>query len=92
MDYDAIVIYESSSRPEGGLERIYGRLLEEWSAGTLRGCFLSASERPYHSCEHSWLMTPAGGLATVAVLRKCCFVDEPNAPCLPHVAGTGAGG
>lgn len=75
-----------------GVERLYGRLLEEWSAGTLRGRFLSASERPYHDCEHSRLMTMAGGLATVVVLRKCCLVNDPHAPCLPQVAGTGAGG
>jgi len=80
---DGFVIYAFSSRPEGGVERLYGRLLEEWSAGTLRGRFLSAAERPYHSCEHSRLMTFAGGLATVVVLRKCCRVDHPQGPCLP---------
>jgi hypothetical protein len=49
------------TRHEGGLERLYGRLLEECSAGTLRGRFLSARERPYHSCEHSRLLILAGG-------------------------------
>lgn len=80
------------TRHEGGLGRFYGRLLEEWSAGTLRGRCLSACERLYHSCEHSRLMTLAGGLATVVVLRECCLVDDPHAPCLPQEAGTGAGG
>ena len=80
------------TRHEGGLEHLYGRLLKEWLAGTLRGRFLSASERPHHSCEHSRLMTLAGGLAIVAVLRKCCLIDDPHAPCLPQEAGTGAGG
>jgi geranylgeranyl reductase family protein len=80
---DGFVIYAFSSRPAGGMERLYGRLLEEWSAGTLRGRFLSVIERPYHSCEHSRLMTFAGGLATVAVLRKCCRVDRPEETCLP---------
>jgi hypothetical protein len=80
------------TRPEGGLERLYGRFLEKCSAGTPPGRFLSASERPYHSCGHSRLMTLPGGLATVVVLRKCCLVDDPHAPCLPQVAGTGAGG
>jgi len=80
---DGFVIYAFSSRPAGGVERLYGRLLEEWSAGTLRGRFLSAAERPYHSCEHSRLMTFARGLATVVVLRKCCRVDRPEDACLP---------
>lgn len=80
---DGFVIYAFSSRPTGSVERPYGRLLEEWSAGTLRGRFLSVMERPYHSCEHSRLMTFAGGLATVVVLRKCCQVDRPEEACLP---------
>ncbi|OGK84720.1 MAG: hypothetical protein A2X53_09390 [Candidatus Rokubacteria bacterium GWA2_70_23] len=80
---DGFVIYAFSSRPEGGVKRLYSRLLEDWAAGTLRGRFLSAAERPYHSCEHSRLMTFAGGLATVVVLRKCCRVDHPQDPCLP---------
>jgi ubiquinone/menaquinone biosynthesis C-methylase UbiE len=80
---DGFVIYAFSSRPAGGVERLYGRLLEEWSAGTLRGRFLSVVERPYHSCEHSRLMTFAGGLATVVVLRKCCRVERPEEACLP---------
>lgn len=44
-------------------------------------------------CEHSRLMTLAGGLATVVVLRKCCRVDDPQDPCLPvgtRVAADGA--
>ncbi|MFQ5846526.1 MAG: geranylgeranyl reductase family protein [Candidatus Methylomirabilales bacterium] len=80
---DGFVIYAFSSRPEAGLKHLYGRLLEEWSAGTLRGRFLTPSEQPYHSCEHSRLTTFARGLATVVVLRKCCRVDDRQAPCLP---------
>jgi geranylgeranyl reductase family protein len=87
---DGFVICAFSSRPEGGAGRFYGRLLEEWSAGTLRGRFLSTEERPYHTCEHSRLMTFAGGLATVVVLRKCCRVDRPEDLCLP-VASSAAG-
>jgi ubiquinone/menaquinone biosynthesis C-methylase UbiE len=80
---DGFAIYAFSSRPEAGLSRVYGRLLEEWAAGTLHGRFLAPEEQPYHTCEHSRLMTFARGLATVVVLRKCCRVDEPQAPCLP---------
>jgi SAM-dependent methyltransferase len=83
---DGFIIYAFSSRPEAGLERLYGWLLEEWSAGTLRGRFLSPTDRPYHICEHSRLMTFARGLATVVVLRKCCRVDDPETPRLPHPA------
>lgn len=83
---DGFVIYAFSSRPEAGLERLYGWLLEEWSAGTLRGHFLSPTNWPYHTCEHSRLMTFARGLATVVVLRKCCRVDDPETSCLPHLA------
>ena len=35
---------------------------------------------------------PCGGCLSLVVLRKCCHVDDPHAPCLPHVAGTGARG
>jgi ubiquinone/menaquinone biosynthesis C-methylase UbiE len=80
---DGYVIYAFSSRPESGLTRLYGRLLEEWAAGTLQGRFLSATERPYHACAQSRLAAFAGGLATVVVLRKCCRVDAPDARCLP---------
>lgn len=80
---DGFVVYAFSSRPEAGLSRVYGRLLEEWAAGTLRGRFLDRTEQPYHTCEHSHLATFARGLATVVVLRKCCRADDPQAPCLP---------
>jgi geranylgeranyl reductase family protein len=83
---DGFLIYTYSARPEGGLSRIWGRLLEEWSAGTLRGRFLSPAERPYHLCEHSRLTSFAGGLATVVVLRKCCRVDDARAACLPEIS------
>ncbi len=74
-------------KPCGGcLSLKIDRVLEEWSAGTLRDRFLPASERPFPSCEHSRLMILAGGLATVVVLRTCCLVDDRNASCLPHVA------
>jgi geranylgeranyl reductase family protein len=80
---DGFVIYMFSTRPESGVARLYGRLLEEWSAGTLAGRFLAPEDRPYHACEHSRVMTFARGLATVVVLRKCCTVDDPRALCLP---------
>ncbi|GMQ75198.1 MAG: hypothetical protein BMS9Abin01_0443 [Gammaproteobacteria bacterium] len=80
---DGFVIYTFSSKPEAGLKHLYGRLLEEWSAGTLRGRFLTPAEQPYHTCEHSRLRTFARGLATLVVLRKCCRVDDPRAPCFP---------
>ncbi len=83
---EGFVIYAFSSRPEATLDRLYARLLEEWSSGTLRGRFLTPAERPYHTCEHSRLTTFARGLATVVVLRKCCRVDDPQAPCLPTLA------
>jgi geranylgeranyl reductase family protein len=86
---DGIVIYVFSSRPEANVaRRLYGRLIEEWSAGTLRGRFVAPAERPYHSCKHSRLATFAGGLATLVVMRKCCRVDDPGAPCLPTDTGT----
>lgn len=81
---DGFVIYAFASRPARGLERLYGRLLEEWSAGTLDARFLAPADQPYHTCAHSRLMTFARGLATVVILRKCCTVDDPHAPCLPH--------
>ncbi len=83
IKHDGFVIYAFSSRPEVGLKHLYGRLLEEWSAGTLQGRFLPPEEQPYHTCEQSRLTTFARGLATVVVLRKCCRVDDPQAPCLP---------
>lgn len=73
------------------MERLYGRLLEEWSAGTLRGRFLTPGERPYHACGRSRLLIFAHGLATVVLLRKCCSVDDPNAPCLPVSFSSQAG-
>lgn len=86
---DGIVIYVFSSRSESNVaRRLYGRLLEEWSAGTLHGRFVAPAERPYHDCPHSRLATFAGGLATLVVLRKCCRVDDPAAPCLPTDNGT----
>lgn len=54
---DGWVIYAFSSKPSAGLERLYARLLEEWSSGTLRARFVSESARPYHQCEGSRLMT-----------------------------------
>ncbi len=83
---DGYVIYAFSSRPAAGMDRLYAQLLEEWAAGTLRGRFLTPAERPYHTCERSRLTTFARGLATVVVLRKCCRVDDPQAPCLPAMA------
>lgn len=80
------VIFAFSSRPESGLERLYGRLLEEWSAGTLEARFVAPADRPYHTCQHSRVMTFARGLATVVVLRKCCTVDDPDAACVPAEA------
>lgn len=81
---DGFVVYAFSSRAERGLARAYGRLLEEWAAGTLRARFVPPADRPCHTCEHSRLLTFAGGLATVVVLRKCCSVDDPAASCLPR--------
>ena len=87
---DGVVIYVFSSRPEADVaRRLYGRLLEEWSAGTLHGRFVAPAERPYHDCQHSRLATFAGGLATLVVLRKCCRVDDARASCLPKEAGIG---
>lgn len=84
---DGWVIYAFSGKPAGGLERLYARLLEKWSAGTLRGRFLDAAgQQPYHDCGGSQLTRFANGLATVVVLRKCCSVDDPQAPCLPAQA------
>jgi len=78
------VIYVFSTRSEANVAlRLYGRLIEEWSSGTLRGRFVAPADRPYHRCEHSRLATFAGGLATLVVLRKCCRVDDPESPCLP---------
>jgi len=42
-----------------------------------------AAERPYHDCGRSRLLRFGNGLATVVLLRKCCSVDDPHAPCLP---------
>ncbi len=89
---DGTAIYVFSSRPEAGVgRRWYGRLLEEWSAGTLRGRFIATTERPYHTCQHSQLVTFAGGLATLVVLGKCCRVDDPAAACLPARRRSGSG-
>lgn len=86
---DGVVIYVFSSRSEANVAaRLYGRLLEEWSSGTLHGRFVTPEARPYHDCAHSRLTTFAGGLATLVVLRKCCRVDDPQSPCLPVGAGT----
>jgi len=83
---DGFVIYAFSGKPAAGLERLYARLVEGWSAGMLHGRFLRAAEQPYHDCGRSRLTKFANGLATVVVLRKCCSVDDPHAPCLPAQA------
>jgi len=80
---DGYVIYAFSGRPAAGMERFYARLIEEWSAGTLHGRFLDAAVQPYHDCGRSRLLRFGNGLATVVLLRKCCSVDDPHAPCLP---------
>jgi len=80
---DGVVIYSFSTRSDARLDGLFSRLLEEWSAGTLGGRFLTPEERPYHTCQNSRIITFARGLATVVVLRKCCRVDDPHAPCLP---------
>lgn len=78
---DGVVIYAFSSRSEANVAaRLYGRLLEEWCSGTLHGRFVAPADRPYHTCEHSRLMTFAGGLATLVVLHKCCQVDDSTSP------------
>ena len=80
---DGYVIYAFSSRPAAGLDRAYAALLERAYQGSLRWHLLGKDERPYHDCARSSLTTFARGLATVVVLRKCCSVDAPDAPCLP---------
>jgi len=80
---DGFVIYAFSGRPASGLERLYGRLIEEWTTGTLNGRFLRPAEQPYHDCDRSRLIKFANGLATVVVLRKCCSVNDPHSSCLP---------
>jgi len=80
---DGFVIYCFSSRSASGMDKLYARLLEEWSAGTLRGRFLAPDDRPYHDCDHSRLVTFARNLATLVVLRKCCLIDDPEGSCLP---------
>ncbi len=87
---DGFVIYAFSGRPAAGLARLYARLLEEWSAGMLRGRFLDVTEQPYHDCGRSRLTRFANGLATVVVLRKCCSIDDPHAPCPPARASVDA--
>ena len=88
---DGVVIYVFSSRPEAGAAmRLYGRLLEEWSAGALHGRFVAPEAKPFHDCQHSRLDTFAGGLATLVVLRKCCRVDDSGASCLPPESATQA--
>jgi hypothetical protein len=43
--------------------------------------FLTPEERPFHKCGRSSIVSFAGGLATVIVLRKCCNVEDETAPC-----------
>ncbi len=80
---DGFVIYSFSSKSASGMDKLYARLLEEWSAGTLRGRFLAPDDQPYHDCEHSRMITFARDLATLVVLRKCCRVEDPEGGCLP---------
>lgn len=89
---EGYVIYALSSTPEAGRDRLYAGLLERAYQGTLRWHLLGSEERPFHHCSQSSLATFARGLATVAVLRKCCSVDAPDAPCLPVSFDSQAGG
>ncbi|MEZ4588287.1 MAG: geranylgeranyl reductase family protein [Gemmatimonadales bacterium] len=87
---DGFLVYAFSSLPEASrLRRLYARLIEEWSAGNLHGRFVPVADRPFHDCEHSRLLTFAGGMATVVVLRKCCTVDGGEGACPPAITSAG---
>lgn len=80
---DGYVIYAFSSSTMRRATGFLNALVLAWSEGRLHSHPIGPERRPYHHCEHSQLATYGGGLATVVVLRKCCSVDDPFAPCLP---------
>ncbi len=82
IKYNGYVIYVFSSLPKFGVARLYSFMLEKLLGKTFDWRFLPRSERPYHCCRHSSLVTFGKGLLTVVVLRKCCTVEDEIAPCL----------
>lgn len=74
---DGFVIYAFSSMPAQSKGRYYALLLSHVG----RWPFIPSAERPFHHCPHSRIVSFWHGLMTVAVLRKCCTVDDETAPC-----------
>ena len=69
---EGFVVYAFASLPDTPTGQLYARLAGPMIRGLGDAHFLRAEERPFHDCGHSRLVTFANGLATVAVLRKCC--------------------
>ncbi|MFQ5911770.1 MAG: geranylgeranyl reductase family protein [Nitrospinota bacterium] len=78
---DGFVIYAFSSIPAELKGRYYALLLNHLA----KWPFIPSSERPFHDCPHSQIVSFWHGLMTVVVLRKCCNVDDQTAPCAMKV-------
>ena len=80
---DGRVIYLFSALPGTGRGRLASYLLEHIAGWP----FLPTSDQPFHRCQVSRIDEFAGGMLKVALLGKCCDVDEPLMACAP--GGTG---
>lgn len=85
---DGWVIYLLSALPATGRGRLASYLLEHIAGWP----FLPTSDQPFHHCKASRIREFAGGMLKVALLGKCCDVEEPLAPCNPGETGPNEAG
>jgi SAM-dependent methyltransferase len=67
------VIYLFSALPGTGRGRLASYLLEHIASWP----FLPTGDQPFHRCQVSRIFEFAGGMMKVALLGKCCEVEEP---------------
>lgn len=81
------IVYAFCSLPEGNSGDVLKNVLDRVSPkDTPLSHLLSEAERPYHDCDFSDLKQFSGGLVTVAMMGKCCPIDNPTLPCRLQVS------